>query len=184
MFVSLSQANTWGTKTGSGTGGRAAGAAGGLPGRLCCCSPAQAAISWNSKKAALCVELANWLPNTGTSLLVSRYSGFSSTQSPLSDLLVLLHRQDLQFLTHIQRIDCLSSRAAQAGHAHLPLLCRTQHRGCTNLAISQIAFFFPSLPSLALLLSFTDQALSKHWVLSTSLWLLHLQHIPACGIKP
>lgn len=184
VFVSPSRP----TKTGPGKVGEQHRAAAGLLGRLLL-QPAQATIFWNSKNAALCMDPASWLPNIGkywplTYCWYHIILDSSPIRSRLSDLLVLSHRQHLKFLTHVQWRDCLSSQAAHAGHAHLPLLCRTRHGGCTNLAMSPIAF--PpalSLPSLALLSSFTDQALSKHWVFSTSLWFLHLQHITACGIK-
>lgn len=66
------------------------------------------------------------------------------------DLLGLSYRQHLKFLTHVQWRGCLSPPAAHPGHACFPLLCRTRHGGCTNLAISPIALSPPPLSAFAL----------------------------------
>lgn len=52
--------------------------------------------------------------------------------------------------------------AAHAGHAHVPLLCRTQHEAAQVWLYCQMLFSLLSLHLLTLLSSFTAQALNKH----------------------
>lgn len=171
VFVSPSQASQWGTKTRSVMLGEQHQAAARAAGWTLLLQPSMGYDLLEQQKSFLTHGAGQILENTGPSLT----SGLT---------LFWIHLQyDHVWVTcsfchtGITWNSSLTFSGVIVSHPEeLTLACpppptlqdsaqRLYKFGC----IANRFFFFLSLPSLTLLLSFTDQALSKHWVFSTSL---------------
>lgn len=164
VFVSPSQTNLWGSNTGSWLVESSTKLLAGLLGRA-----AQAATSWNSIKAALCTNEVNRLLNIRKKMAPQFLLVF--TLSLLWIHLWCGHVWVICWFCHTGStwnsplefsVMTVSFWAANAGHAHVPLLCRTQHEAAQVWLYCQMLFSLLSLHLLSLLSSFTAQALNKH----------------------
>lgn len=140
----------------------------GLLWRLRCCSPAQAVISWCRMKAALCMNGGSRWLNIKEEMTPQFFLVF--TVSLLWIHLWCGHVWVICWFCHTGSmwnsslefsVMTVSFWTAHAGHAHMPLLCRTQHETAQIWLYCQMLLSLLSLHLLILSLSYTAQAL-KH----------------------